>query len=74
MSDPNRGGRTGDSALLDWPCPRCGNLHLMWYALTDEHGRFQHAHYVCTFYGVGRRAACGWHGWTVPHDDVAYVN
>lgn len=70
MADPNRGGRTGEASLQDLPCPRCGNRHILYYLLTDEQGRHQHTHYVCTFWGSGRQAACGWHGWTVPTETV----
>ena len=66
MSEPNR---TGEARLLpDEPCPRCGNRTVLRYLLTDELGRHQHTHYVCTFLGEGRRANCGWHGWTVPYE------
>lgn len=60
--------RTGEAQIVDLPCPRCGNKKVLCYLLTDEDGQHQHTYYVCTFYGRGRRASCGFHGWTVPSE------
>lgn len=69
MTDsPQYPDRTGEAMILpNVPCPRCGNYKLLYYLLTNEAGMHQHTRYVCTFYGSGRRASCGWDGWTVPN-------
>lgn len=58
--------RTGETHLCDMACPRCGNKTVVILMLVNEAGQHQHTHYVCTFYGSGRRAACAWHGWSIP--------
>lgn len=48
------------------PCPDCGHDQVIGYGMRNENGRQVHTHYVCTFYSVDERKACGWHGWSVP--------